>query len=81
MSGRLVFAKGSGVLTDASGLPWRTIAGQAWDAGDPLVVLHPEAFAAEPLPEHVGHTRLGEGLPEWLRVEQATRNPGEARRR
>lgn len=76
---RLVFALSSCVLADEQGLPWRLRAGQAWDAEDPLVRLHPKEFAEQPASEHIGSTRLGENLPDWLRTEQATREPGEIR--
>lgn len=66
-----VYAKESSILHDSDGIGWRVNANEPWDAHDPLVRRNPAAFAAEP--SRVGRTRQP--------VEQATRGPGEIRRR
>ncbi len=65
----LVYAKQT-VLLIGRGLT--VVAGEAWDASDPLVKERPDLFDAEP--RAVRTTRTDSGV-----VEQATARPGEKR--
>lgn len=76
MTERIVFARETGILHDAQGLPWRLQGGQPWRADDPLVRLHPRAFAPEPPERFISSTEPGRST---LDVEQATHAPGELR--
>lgn len=62
----LVIAVADAVVRDAHGVPISLRQGEAWDASDPLVKLHPKMFSSD----EGGARRT---------VEQATAAPGEKR--
>ena len=70
---RLVYATSTTSITNAHGVAFYLNQGEAWDADDPLVQLHPNFFTEIPV---FAKTSRGP-----VRVEQATAAPGERRKR
>lgn len=69
---RIVYAKSTTSIGGPNGLTYQLIAGEAWNADDPVVVSHPGFFSELPL-------RVRSSSDGWLPVEQATAAPGEKR--
>lgn len=72
----LVYALTNAALVAPDGLTYRVLAGQPWDAGDPLVQRHPGFFAPNPRPEHVGRTQPNAPLPAGLPHAPGSPVPG-----
>ena len=73
---RIVYAQQFCVLHGADGIPYHVDRNSPWDADDPLVKRNPSFFSDEPF--QIMRSQHPAGT---FPVEQATRSPGEARRR
>ena len=69
---RIVYARDTLATGTADGLTVSLVAGDPWDAADPLVRQRPELFGPEPPPQSIRRT----AAPV---IEQATAAPGERR--
>ena len=68
----LVFAASTCTTADAQGVLVRLVANEPWAANDPLVLARPGLFVS--VPSVVRRT-----APELVKIEKATKAPGEKR--
>ena len=68
----LVFAASTCTTADAQGVLVRLVANEPWAANDPLVLARPGLFVT--VPSVVRRT-----APELVKIEKATKAPGEKR--
>lgn len=69
---QLVYANSNCSITNSHGVAYRLVAGEPWDADDPLVKHRPQFFTKQPV-------IVKTSAHGWVRVEQATAAPGEKR--